>query len=75
MTSKIHFNVYDVFVHCILTDMYQPLLRPSSGCCYYYKNTNERLLLAVSPSLHKHLVTEIFSSTYSYKLISKLNNF
>jgi len=27
------------FIHKFLTNMFRPILRPSSGWCYYYKKT------------------------------------
>ena len=39
-TNKMHFNIYDILYSIyILTNMFRPVLWPSSGRCYYYKNT------------------------------------
>jgi hypothetical protein len=38
------------FIHNVLTNMFRPVFRPSSGWCYYYKNTNVQMCLVVSPS-------------------------
>jgi len=42
------FAIY--FIHNVLTNMFRPLLRPSSEW-YYYKNTKTQMWLAVSTSL------------------------
>jgi len=47
-----HFIVYDVIIQNLLSNMFRPLLLPSSGWCYYYKNTKAEMWLAVSAPLH-----------------------
>jgi len=44
------------FIHDILTNMFRPLLQPSSGYCYDYKNKKVQMRLAEWPSLHTHLL-------------------
>jgi len=39
------------FIHNVLTNMFWPLLQPSSGCCYYCKNTKVQMWVAMSPEL------------------------
>jgi len=40
------------FIHNVLTNMFRPLLWPSSGWYHYYKNMKVQVWLAMSPSLH-----------------------
>jgi len=40
------------FIDYILTNVFRPLLRPSSVCCYYYKNQKVQMWSALSPSPH-----------------------
>jgi len=42
------------FIHYILNNRFRPLLLPSSGWCYYYKNTIVQMWLVVSTSLHNN---------------------
>jgi len=42
------------FIHNFLINMFRSLLRPSSGWCYFYKNTKVHLWLVVSPSFHNN---------------------
>jgi len=37
------FTMY--FIHNVLTNMFRQAFRPTSGWCYYYKNTNVQIWL------------------------------
>lgn len=43
------FNIYDAFIHNILTNMLRPAFRPFSSRCYCYKNTVVVNCLTVTP--------------------------
>ena len=42
------------FIQNVLTNTFQLLLWPSSGCCYYYNNTKVQMWSAVSPSFRNN---------------------
>ena len=48
------------FTHNFLSNMFRPLLRPFSGWCYYYNNTNEQMSFA------EHLCIYVFQMLFIF---------
>jgi hypothetical protein len=40
-----YFSIYDVFIRNAFTNMFRPVLLPSSGWCCYYKNIKHTNLM------------------------------